>query len=1104
MIELEQILVGTLPNDKTGDPLRNAFQKINANMVTLTQYITELENGVGTSDYPEGTQVLIRDTRDITNTTGALHVFGGVQIDKNAYIQESLFIGTGSNVSELTEPVFIARRDGAQFIQGIIINNSAFGSSDYVAQADTGDDEQGFADMGFTGSLFNDPNYTFTGPGDGYFIVQGLDDGLSHGELHLATGDIGTTKDIVFSTGGYSIDTERMRYVHNDQLLRIKGDLETSGKVAPGNTLRGFINLVGDRPNNEDDCWFESVVVRGDYAYALGGDWYIDNSSRRSKVYKFNLVTGEQELVRQIDAGRDAAFDLSITAGVVSIDAIANAGTGYVQNEKIYIRGDQIGGSVPLNDITINVATVNGTGGILTASIVAGYNANGLSGTYSYITSYNNGATGYPIAISFDDNNNRLIVVSGYEAGRGDSMDNYWDWANVYTLNPTNFNIISVQTLSDAGDIYPNSIITHPSGKVAIVGEKYNEYREFGNLTILGGGNGYFNILKSNLDPEHYPGTSLPGEYVNDYWITGTGIPSQENVDGVNYYTQLPTTTNGSGTNATFYTNYDNTTGITTFLMDAPGTGYIVGDIVTCAGTNFAGGTSPANNVTATVGEVDGAGGIISATFNTTNFPTNALRIRVDNVDFSGVGTWAMRQNLGGEAFVWTPTWSKAIGGATADKFYGTCFNQDGSAIYAVGRGRYETTYDQALVVKYNSTTGAIAWSKDIKFTEAGTENRQARAVCVVPNSTDILVAGEWYNNESQSDEIILTRITDAGVAVWTKTYLLNFDESTMDVDATISLKPVGDNVLVTFEQQTPIHSRGIGFILIDEDGLVIRHRVLSADGNSIYNYYEWPTPNFADIYTDQYGDHLVSAVYTYIPTDNYYNALLFRLPIDGLKDIAVNDPYSIGECILNRFNVNVTTMTSAFESFTPTVHTNTITNVTETRNYVSRVPDSLLQVWTTKITDDSAGYVEFGDGSKQSFATNIIPQIATANDYYLTEQDSGKHIFFEYENGTVYIPHWMDKNLPVGFTFTIVNTSGSDCYVETLNSRSGGLDGAALKLAGRNIETYTIGIPDSGSGSAVTFLKVKHGYTMPNSDGPGEYRDVWIVSGPGDIYNAD
>jgi hypothetical protein len=88
-----------------------------------------------------------------------------------------------------------------------------------------------------------------------------------------------------------------------------------------------------------------------------------------------------------------------------------------------------------------------------------------------------------------------------------------------------------------------------------------------------------------------------------------------------------------------------------------------------------------------------------------------------------------------------------------------------------------------------------------------------------------------------------------------------------------------------------------------------------------------------------------------------------------------------------------------------------------------------------------------------------------------------------------------------VGFTFTLVNTTGSDCFVETLTGPS---NRARLKLAGRNIDTYTIGIPDSGSGSMVTFLKVKQGYTMDNSDGLGDYPDVWMVSGPGDIYNND
>jgi hypothetical protein len=240
---------------------------------------------------------------------------------------------------------------------------------------------------------------------------------------------------------------------------------------------------------------------------------------------------------------------------------------------------------------------------------------------------------------------------------------------------------------------------------------------------------------------------------------------------------------------------------------------------------------------------------------------------------------------------------------------------------------------------------------------------------------------------------------------------------------------------------------------------------------------------------------------YTYVPTDNYYNALLIKLPVTGVKDIAPSEKLSLGEHILSRHDIFVTTVTPAFDSFTPDEHLNTITSLVDQHNYVTRAPDGELKVWTFTVTDDSVGFLEFGDGSKQSFATNLIPQIPAANDYWLNTQDSGKHIFFEHENGHVRIPHRELRYFPVGFTFTVVNTTGSDCYV---TAQAGDALRARLKLAGRNINTYTIGIPDSGSGSMVTFLKVKDGYDMANSDGNGDYPDVWMVSGPGDIYDND
>jgi len=1004
-----------------------------------------------------------------------------------------------------------------------------------------------------------------------------------------------------------SLDADNTLLVNNvpvvtydNGTLSVGGNAVSGGEPTISNTVKGFINLVGDRPNNEDNVWFESVVVHGQYAYALGGDdGYIDNSNNRSKVYKFDLETGAQVWVKQITAGRGATFDLTISAGnsIVTVDAVSAGGVGYKVGEEILIPGWQFGGSDPDNDVILIVDTIGGNNSVLTANVKPGYDTQGLSGTFTGISSPYDDARGDTVAISYDEFNNKLIVVTEYNSGRGDVNDGSWNWVNVYTMNPTTGAIEETVTMTEEGDIYPNSIATYNAdGKIAIVGEKYNEYREFGNLTMLNKANGYFDILKSNLDPEHYPGA--PYNNYSDFWITGTGIANQENVDQVNEYVNVTTTVrqgsgavfdlvnNGNGTygfstiatagtnyrvghkikilgtslggatpdndaiitvdeidgsggivsatltgtapgvvGATFNgvtgSNYNTGSGYTAYIYINPttgafsyggsnngGTNYVAGDVITVAGTTFAGGTSPANDATLVVNAVDGSGtvqSIVGGTVSGTG-PTTALRIRVDNVDFTVEGTWAMRQNLGGEAFVWTPSWSNAIGGPSGDRFYDVTWNEDGTALYAVGRGVYEVPYQQALVVKFDAVDGSIIWSKDIKFDEADglqyDPYRQARAVCMVPDSSDIMVGGEWYNPIANRSELILTRMTSAGAAVWQKTYGLESQGGEQYMDPEISLKASGNRVVMSFEQSTYGNGRGLAYMVINPaNGTVDRHRVFSADGNSNYNYYNTPTANFADVYSDATGDYVVMAGYTYVPTDNYYNALLMKLPLDGLVDIAVDERRSIGEHIMNRHTVNITTMTPGFDSFTADEHLDTITNILDARNYVTRAPDGNLNVWSYTITDDSAGYLEFGDGSKQSFATDKIPQIPAANDYYLTEQDSGKHIFFEHENGWVYIPHWEDKSLPVGFTFTVVNTTGSDCYVETM---TGDTNRARLKLAGRNIDTYTIGIPDSGSGSMVTFLKIKQGYYMPNSAGDIDYPDVWIVSGPGDIYDND
>jgi len=69
-----------------------------------------------------------------------------------------------------------------------------------------------------------------------------------------------------------------------------------------------------------------------------------------------------------------AVLSIITTANTAYTDAmitISYAGSGYEPGNSFVVRGDLLGGTSPANDMTINVATVNAIGGILT-EIVSG------------------------------------------------------------------------------------------------------------------------------------------------------------------------------------------------------------------------------------------------------------------------------------------------------------------------------------------------------------------------------------------------------------------------------------------------------------------------------------------------------------------------------------------------------------------------------------------------------------------------------------------------------------------------------------------------------------------------------------------------------------
>ena len=139
---------------------------------------------------------------------------------------DSIYIGPGANtLTGLEHAVLIASSNHFAYIQGVINNVSDNGSADWVAQGHYGDDTGGWADIGFTSSGFGDANYTITGAGDGYVFAQGYVSGQAPadggGNLILATGENGTTKDIIFATGGFLIANEFMRISDSNNSIEL-------------------------------------------------------------------------------------------------------------------------------------------------------------------------------------------------------------------------------------------------------------------------------------------------------------------------------------------------------------------------------------------------------------------------------------------------------------------------------------------------------------------------------------------------------------------------------------------------------------------------------------------------------------------------------------------------------------------------------------------------------------------------------------------------------------------------------------------------------------------------------------------------------------------
>lgn len=203
----------------------------------------EIDNAGEVEFQPTANVHILNITDSTSHETGALVIEGGLGVGKTIVADDNLYLGSDAVSVPLTDPVFVAKQPGDDFIQAALVNATPTGSSDWIAYGSNSDEDEGWADLGFTGPSFNDPLYTITAPGDGYVFVQGKTGGA--GSLVFSTGDVGTEKDIVFSTGGFLAANERIRLDHSEQMLHILMTTPSTNTMTGAVMVHGGVGIDG-------------------------------------------------------------------------------------------------------------------------------------------------------------------------------------------------------------------------------------------------------------------------------------------------------------------------------------------------------------------------------------------------------------------------------------------------------------------------------------------------------------------------------------------------------------------------------------------------------------------------------------------------------------------------------------------------------------------------------------------------------------------------------------------------------------------------------------------------------------------------------------------
>ena len=346
-----------------------------------------------------------------------------------------------------------------------------------------------------------------------------------------------------------------------------------------------------------------------------------------------------------IAPGTGAVFSVDRASGVYTNIQITSPGINYVVNTKLKILGTSLGGTTPANDLILKINTVvNDTVSLYTnvpfSSSTSSSGGTGatfdvsIDGSNNYSVTINNPGSlwtvGDVITINgsllggVDVTNDVTFAVATETGGVINTINTIAGTGNIATITGTIDTITIVSGTSVAGERSYTGLpqdtttglgadatfdVSTLAGAYVVSISNAGTGYEFGEqLTILGSVLGGVDVT-NDLVITVTSASIGPGAIVT---FDFTGTPGTTNTS----FTTLSATKLALGTGASF--NITRSVGsYTDAIINLPGTGYDINDVITLPGTQY-GGVITTNDVTITVTNVGVAGNIATVSFSGT------------------------------------------------------------------------------------------------------------------------------------------------------------------------------------------------------------------------------------------------------------------------------------------------------------------------------------------------------------------------------------------------------------------------------------------------------------------------------------------------------